>query len=260
MGKANGVRSRGNTVQRITIKTSSSPSTTKPHKRKRRELGATSKFLTAPEKFTQSGVVTVLVGPARNPFQLYRDLLCDRSPYFTAALKPIWNEASSELHLPNADTRAFAAFTNWVFAGSIPELDLTDPNGLANLTAVYKLGDFLMIEELKNDIINAVLAYLEEHNWAFNFCTLNFLRKQLLQATMLYKLVTKSSVRYFAMRPSDFEKGKDNDTKYLSDNPELLLDIIDGVRDWHTEPWPQVWDDDICAFHEHADGVKCEAK
>lgn len=105
--------------------------------------------------------------------------------------------------------------------------------------------------------MDRILAYLERKEWAFNFYSLNYLREQELQLTPLYRLVLRSSIRLFVMTPSQYERGETNDIEFLHDKPQLMMEVLGGVRDFHKLPHDQVWLCDTCEYHEHVDGVRC---
>jgi len=207
-------------------------------------------------RFTQGEIITILVGSKRKRFHIYKDLLRAKSPYFAASLKYCWNGDTDEVYL-NEDANAFGHFTNWMFRGTVPVVDLGSPEGLAAITAFYKLADFLLVEDLRNLIMDAILKYLKDNTWDVNFFSLFSLREQNLRTTPLYKLFLRSSVRLFVRGPDRFEDGGDNDIGFLSDKPELMLDILEGVRDYNKKPWDLVWKCHRCEFHEHEESTIC---
>lgn len=144
-----------------------------------------------------------------------------------------------------------------MFRDTIPVVDLGSLEGLAAITAFYKLADFLLVEDLRNLIIHAILKYLKDNTWDLNFFSLFFLREQNLRTTPLYKLFLRSSVRLLIHGPDRFEDGAANDIGFLSDKPELMLDILEGVRDHIKKPWGQVWKCHRCEFHEHEESTIC---
>lgn len=212
--------------------------------------------LTRDSRFTQGEIITILIGKKRKRFNIYKDPLCAKSPYFAASLKSCWNGNTNELYL-DEDANAFGHFTNWLFQDTIPTIDLGSCEGLAEITAFYKLADFLLVEDLRNVILDAVLKYLKTNLWAFGFFSLFHLREQNLQTTPLYKLVLRSSVRAFVNGPERFEEGAAEDTEFLRGKPELMMDIIDGVREYNKKPYDQVWKCHPCEYHEHEESAIC---
>ena len=144
-----------------------------------------------------------------------------------------------------------------MFRDTIPTVDLGSCEGLAQITRLYKLADFLLVEELRNVIVDAILKYLEEKKWGFNFYSLSVLREKNLRSTPLYKLVLRSSVRRFINAPEVFEEGAAEDIEFLDDKPELMMEILEGVRDYNKMPYGQVWKCHKCEFHEHEDSPIC---
>lgn len=181
--------------------------------------------------------------------------MCSKSPYFAASLKTCWNGVSNDVYLQE-DADAFVQFVNWLFEGTVPEVNLNTCSGLADVVAFYKLADFLLIETLKNDIIDATLKYLEQKTWAFNFFSLCYAREH-ISGTQFYKLVLRSSVRMFMNGPESFREGADNDIAFLHAKAELMLEIITGVREYNEKPYAQVWKCSRCEYHEHEQSDIC---
>ena len=211
--------------------------------------------LTIRYSFTQGEVVTIYVGNKRKRFNIYKDLLIEKSPYFAASLKTCWNQ-TNEVFL-SGNPEAFAHVVNWLFRDIIPPVDLSCCEGLASVTAFYKAADFLLIETLKNDIVDGVLRYLETNNWAFNFYSVSFLRDHYLEDRSLYKLVFRSAIRFFMNGPESFEDGGDNDLSFLIDKPELMVEIMQGIREFNKTPYDQVWKCHKCEYHEHEESCIC---
>lgn len=159
---------------------------------------------------------------------------------------------------PDEDPNAFGHFTNWIFRETIPAVDLGTLEGLAAITAFYKLADFLLIEDLRNVIMDSILKYLKDNTWDLNFFSLSFLRERNLRTTPLYRLALRSAVRMYIHCPERFEEGAANDIEFLIDKPELMMDILEGVREYNKKPYDQVWKCHRCEFHEHEDSAICK--
>jgi len=60
------------------------------------------------------------------------------------------------------------------------------------------------------------------------------------------------------MGPERFGEGAAEDTEFLRHKPELMMDIIDGVREFNVKPYDQVWKCHQCDYHEHEDSAICK--
>ncbi|KAK5957785.1 hypothetical protein OHC33_000974 [Knufia fluminis] len=220
-------------------------------------VGSSPTVVVKPEQFTRGEIVTIFVGHKRKRFCIYKDLLCNRTPYFAASLKNFWSGGSNDIYLQE-DADAFAQFTNWLFTNEIPTVNLSTCSGLADVVAFYKLADFLLVETLKNGIIDATLKYLKEAKWAVNFFSLYYVQEQ-IPGTQFYRLVLRSSVRMFMNGPELFDEGADNDTTFLAGKQELMMEIVNGVRDYNKKPYDQVWKCHRCEYHEHEESVICKS-
>lgn len=95
-------------------------------------------------------------------WDLPRELLINASPFFAAALKGSFAEATpNEITLPEGSTDAFTLFIQWLYIGEISDTD--DDNGLwisklAYLQA-YILGDKLRCLEFSDTVMLELIKY-----------------------------------------------------------------------------------------------------
>lgn len=187
--------------------------------------------------FSESEVVTVLVGADKHPFRIYKQLLCDKIPYFEACLKSDWrSHDSSPVELDDIDVDAFRVVVRWLFneALSIPSRDSTFTQH--DLENVYQIADRLMLAKLQNALIDAAIESLKPND-AFKFGKLQSLRDRNLSHTLLYRLVLKSAVRSFMVKVPTKEMIVD-ELKSIAD-PNLFREIIVSIYEYNGKPWPR---------------------
>ncbi|KAF2459689.1 hypothetical protein BDY21DRAFT_275119, partial [Lineolata rhizophorae] len=108
------------------------------------------------------------------PFVIHRDLLTHYSPFFAAALKGNFAEAETQkVNLPDERVDTFEIFVEWLYS---QRLDTTAPPqatgpflkdgkpAFFSLLHLYSLADRLCIEDLRNDIVDAVATLAERAN------------------------------------------------------------------------------------------------
>lgn len=63
----------------------------------------------------------------------------------------------------------------------------------------------------------------------------------------------------FINGPETFDEGAVNDFESLRDKPELLMEILEEMREYNKKPYGQVWKFHRCEYHEHEESAICKA-
>lgn len=119
-------------------------------------------------------IVYAVIGPEKMKFGLHRDLLCNMSPYFKAALWGDFQEAAlGEVALPDFGVAAFERFNEWLYTGKITEelweeeglntlqLYVNDVPSLPQLLDVWLLADYLLVPRLQNYVADMIAAKMK---------------------------------------------------------------------------------------------------
>ncbi|KAI4258509.1 MAG: hypothetical protein L6R42_005048 [Xanthoria sp. 1 TBL-2021] len=102
-------------------------------------------------------IVTIKVGPDRKSYTLHRDLLCDRSSYFRAALLGQFKEAQTGLiEFPDEEETTFELFALWLYT-QLPQP--TTCEELQRLITLMRFARSRLLDELHNDCMTLVRAY-----------------------------------------------------------------------------------------------------
>lgn len=108
-----------------------------------------------------SDVVTVYVGPEKNPFYIHKTLLSSKSTYFRAAFEGSFKEATEKsLYLADDDPHCFAFYVLWIYNQPLEHVsDTVDEKpspSLDDYCRLYVLADKLGSEPLQNHVIDII--------------------------------------------------------------------------------------------------------
>lgn len=139
-------------------------------------------------------VVTILVGPAENPFSIHRDLLTSKSTFFNAALAGTWAESTTGIvHLRDDDPELFSLYGRWIYGWEWTK----DGNGeelrFEACCRMYVLADKLGSETLQNLAVDKLREYAlrsqEDGQVCLNVATISFVYGATTSRSGLRKLV-----------------------------------------------------------------------
>ncbi|CAN9306628.1 unnamed protein product [Alternaria sp. RS040] len=71
---------------------------------------------------TTGEVVAIAIGPNKEVFRLYKDMLCSESEYFRTAYNGRWKEADEGVTLEDVEVEVFKIFVRWLYTQQIPVL------------------------------------------------------------------------------------------------------------------------------------------
>ena len=103
-------------------------------------------------------MVNIFVGAERKRYHLHRDLLCDRSDYFTACFIGEFREAQeNELSLPEDNIESFDLLVQWLYGAPLKKISSNaDVPVYLNL---HVLADKLCLEYLQNETMDLILKF-----------------------------------------------------------------------------------------------------
>ncbi|QDS71495.1 hypothetical protein FKW77_004586 [Venturia effusa] len=117
---------------------------------------------------TCASMSTILVGQDKTPYKVHRDLICNQSPFFAAALRGSFAESSTQqLELPDIDTKCFDHVILWLYQNRLEPLSYFFKDGKATyftLLDLYATADQLDIEGLRNRVLDRVAELAENTN------------------------------------------------------------------------------------------------
>jgi len=107
--------------------------------------------------------LTILVGPDKFQHTVHKDLLCQKSPYFSAAANDCWKEGQEgRVPLPDDDPAAFVLYVQWLYRGRIfSSQDIGDTGGnreeINLLIEAFILGEKLQDQNFKDAVIDSLV-------------------------------------------------------------------------------------------------------
>lgn len=151
--------------------------TTMVLRRKNQKLPRTSSFMGEKlynclllRRHSLEGIVEVVVGPTKRLFMFHKQILCDLSPFFKAALTGRFREGDEQrVEFLETDIVIFEQFQCWLYSGIIPATRdmVKDKNHevFPVLTNLYIFGDKLGIPALQNKVIDSYLQARAVKSW-----------------------------------------------------------------------------------------------
>ena len=106
-------------------------------------------------------MVDIYVGTSRRKFRLHRDLLCERSEFFEAALEGHSKEAEAqELTLPEDSVENSERLVCWLYGAPLMSIPLvpSEDDFSANVN-LFILARELCLEHLQNETVDQILRY-----------------------------------------------------------------------------------------------------
>jgi len=138
-------------------------------------------------------IVTITVGPNRQPFYVHLESLCAISPFFAAAFNKTYNFAesgSATLNLPEARPEDFEYFVQWLYTHTLNHEELVGGHpAFFRLLRLYILADTIGVTKLKNDIVDAIAALADSSNSVPTAEDTRTIYSEISETSLLRKLV-----------------------------------------------------------------------
>ncbi|KAL9604607.1 MAG: hypothetical protein Q9219_000327 [cf. Caloplaca sp. 3 TL-2023] len=125
--------------------------------------------LPQPTRSHFKSIITVTVGPSKQPFLVHRERFCAASPFFAAALNPAYRFRESQsdtVALPSARPVDFEYLVQWVYTRTLDHEELEDKHpAYFRLIRLWLLADELRVEEgCKNAIVDMMAKVADRSN------------------------------------------------------------------------------------------------
>ena len=100
-------------------------------------------------------VITVLVGPGEESYEVHKDLICASSRFFKAACNRKSVEGMEDVvHLPNDDPETFELLLQWLYMERVAEPGKAALVGWHETASLYTLAVKLQILELQDAVVD----------------------------------------------------------------------------------------------------------
>lgn len=190
-----------------------------------------------PRSFYNSPMVTVKVGLGRLPFYVHKNLLCDHSPYFAAALKGSYKESAGSMELKEDNVEAFERLIQWLYKHDIVISPIgnapTTANRYRELIQLYILADKFDIPRLRNYVMTLLFDTIKSPDGNFRqgntndyeFCprmsAVLLVYENTLKDSLIRKFMAAFVVWHFTLRTYEDKLFWTRTAKF----PELIKDV-----------------------------------
>ncbi|TVY32187.1 hypothetical protein LOCC1_G008823 [Lachnellula occidentalis] len=122
-------------------------------------------------------IVTIHVGPKEKAFAIHKDLICNRSDFFSKAFNgPFKEGVDGKMHLPEDDPQAFSAVVAWMYRDQLPLFpteqfkdDIVGCDMYINLLLpLFQLAEKLCINTLANQVMDRFQDVHFKHSCIFD--------------------------------------------------------------------------------------------
>jgi len=164
--------------------------------------------------------VKVGEGDGACTFGVHQTLICEKSPFFMAALDGKWKESHKKLvELPEDDVNAFRLYLNWIYKGLLPCGDVAT-NGISDLSPVQKSD----VNKEYTVLINAYILGDKLGDLDFADAVID----TFISSANAFKYSPGSHLQYIYVQ-----------TPVASPLRRLLIDmlIIEGLTPWISNNW-----------------------
>ncbi|KAF9641031.1 hypothetical protein BFW01_g12837 [Lasiodiplodia theobromae] len=209
--------------------------------------------------------IQVFAGEEPEPFIIHKDILCASSDFFKNACKEPWKESAGVVELSGTEPRLFEVYARWLYSPDVLNLMekpvvTTAANGAISVPAyeplfhLYALGDMLQDSKFKNAILDKIVEVRRLVNY-HPICFSAFVYSELPPSSPLRRLYVDFWVGSSA---SDWFNTKNPaDDCNSPDAPmEFFRDVLRQSKTGGAGKKP--WEEDICQYHEHPAGIKCQ--
>ncbi len=208
-------------------------------------------------------MVDIYVGPKRKHWCLHKDLLCNRSSFFEAALGGNFKEAKEGvMYLPEDDSSVFEIFVNWLYGPETLSASRILPiNGeifddrVMTVCKLYILCSKLCVESLMNTVMDRVRKYHRENNLYPSRKVLVYVFGNVVSTSLIYKYFAHEAASEMSKQEC---KNPQKFVRLMHEHHDLAVIIATEMAAWWKEGGiSDPAHEKNCLFHEHKDTEKC---
>ena len=220
-------------------------------------LSSTSKYRTDFITFSESEIVTLLVGKAEFPLRVHEDLLLSSGlNFFEACLTNFIESETKQIRLPDDDIIPVRVLVEWLYRGAFGSFQL-----FKAITTLYKFADKILSENYANSLMDGIREAFGVDQHSMHPIVLVETNKAGLQDTPFYQFCIKPLVENMIKRPEVWQQ--ENFQAHLAGaykDSQTMQDVVQEILRYKIKSYtnPASWKG--CHFHRHQDGSECKAK
>ncbi|TVY15177.1 hypothetical protein LARI1_G007255 [Lachnellula arida] len=189
-------------------------------------------------------IVTIHVGPERKAFAIHKNLICNRSDFFSKAFNgPFKEGVDGTMHLPEDDPEAFSALVVWIYRDQLPlfpsERFTDDRDGCERyidiLLPFFLLAEKLCINALANQIMDRIQDVQLKHDSLFSCSQLEDIYANTHRGSKVRTYGVLNEIRRSLVPESEYdanEEDENSEEKFLEELLKLQESQTDIGRDF----------------------------
>lgn len=187
-------------------------------------------------------------------FSIHRDLLCQHSPFFRAALHSGMEESNSGVvSLPDDGPIEFAFVSHWIYHQYIPK-DATDTCDIDELLRLWVLADKLLMPDLQDSLMNTMC----DNVVSYKRCKNKMHSVTADRSAWIWDNTTiGSSLRNFYAEMVAFATLRVEDGQDASLPKDLLVQLVRRLMDEQAAS-ETTYFKNRCRFHQHPKEEPCK--
>lgn len=201
----------------------------------------------------------VFVGNDKEPYTIHQELIVSSSHFFKGALRSNMMEKNGDVKLPTHKSSHFNIYYRWLYSGTLDDFNFKEPGTSLKLFELYFLGDMLLDERFRNQLIDKVVQALTAVAVVpLSYPDVNLVYKNTLKDDKLRQLMAHIWA-YRAHSDPHWYENPDCDGSN-GQYPSEFLWIVLRTLSSKPNPCPvseYPWFKDVCQYHEHTNSPKC---
>lgn len=204
---------------------------------------------------TCASMSELFIGPEKIRYVVHKDVLCNQSPFFSAALNGHFIEGETQqLDLPDCDIKTFDHVILWLYQQRLEPLSYFFKDGKATyftLLDLYATADQLDIEGLRNAVVDRVAGLAEETNSVPTPTDTHILYESIRESAPLRELILdlfafKKTDNLIATHPDEWHPAflRDLVCKLKRPGPKALTRHL--LERWEPLSWTAVKACELC--------------
>lgn len=164
-----------------------------------------------------------------------------------------WDESKQQIGLPELTVGGFGIVLDWLYTGRLPDVtEYWSTGGSTAIIDAYAAVEFLILDEMQNDLIKNEADKLLRHGLGYRCGRLSSPHKSALSHTRYYQFVLKRIMECFMSENGMKSRECDHNVKQVKDHPEISLDLLTNIRKWASKPWKHCLKGDLSKFFVNA--------